>query len=197
MEEHKTGKDPPWITEEWLVRPDTRIELAEVVEEAEVVVDLQNNGTYRAEERSHVYVAGPLADAGREEGAAIDDEGLDLHPGDEVVNEPGAVEESRGRREVPAVARECHEAEGAVGHGEELFEENEFMQQDFAPHVGDGDTGHDDQGADHEALRPGFEDEVFIGGVCAPVAVAGADRAGTIGAAGEVDDGERRHMVLL
>lgn len=39
------------------------------------------------------------------------------------------------------------------------------MKHDVLAHVGDGDGGHDDERADHQALAPGLDDQaVRVGG---------------------------------
>lgn len=46
------------------------------------------------------------------------------------------------------------------------FEQNEFMQQDMSAHVGQSHTGHDDQAADQETLRPCLQNEAHaVGGL--------------------------------
>lgn len=47
------------------------------------------------------------------------EEWLDFHPRDNVVREVRTVEQGSCGRKVPPVPVERHEAEGAVGHGEE------------------------------------------------------------------------------
>ena len=39
------------------------------------------------------------------------------------------------------------------------LKQNQLMQQHPLPHVGEGDTAHDDQRPDHVSLRPALEDE--------------------------------------
>lgn len=82
------------------------------------------------------------------------EERFDFHPGDDVVEDVAEIEESGCAGKVPAVAFEIHEAECTVGESHELFEENEFMEENTSSHVGGCDACHEQETANDEALRP-------------------------------------------
>ena len=108
---------------------------------------------------------------------------------------PGCDERNDGRREKPAPYWRVEEDEEAVGNGQYKLrgvvvsrwtlygwyveiqrvadlDQNELVEQDSSPHIGESDATHDDQGTDHEALGPCFKSQfswlcrLFLLGSC-------------------------------
>ena len=109
------------VSHEGLVGADAAVEVVDVVEEAEVVEDLEYERRDGQKKGSQVddlnYFTGPRL----KEGPASDEEGPNLYPGYNIVEEVRAVEEGGRGREIPPVTVEGHEAEGALTHGEALL----------------------------------------------------------------------------
>lgn len=62
MEQGQAAEDPPRVAEERLVRSDLRVQPADVIEEAKVVVDLEDQNGYRGSKRIEVDPPDPPAD---------------------------------------------------------------------------------------------------------------------------------------
>ena len=72
------------------------IEIVYIVEKSEIVVDLKDDGTDGGSKSAQVDVANPFSGGRFEERLRITEEWAYLHPSHDVVNDPRAVEESRG-----------------------------------------------------------------------------------------------------
>lgn len=79
------------LPEKRLVRPDPCIVPTEIVEESEVVIDLHNNGGNGESQSDKIDDANPFTGAWFEEGLWIAEERPNFHPGDVIVDDPGAI----------------------------------------------------------------------------------------------------------
>lgn len=146
-------EDPPRVAHERFPGPHALVGVrAQAVEVGEVGPRLGHPEGLDAQERDDVQFRAPGGE-----------EGPDLQPGDDVVQEVGDEEQGRSGGEVPAVVRVVDEDEGAVPEGEHEFEEDELVQPYPRAVVAEDDEDEDDQAADVVALRPGLEEAALRG----------------------------------
>ena len=118
MKQGYTAKNPPGISEQRFIRSNACIQPADIVEEAEVVEDLEDQRWNGHGKSGEIDIADPFRVGWGEERLGTTEERFDFHPGDDVVGEIGAVEKGCCGAKVVAIAIELHEAERSMRHGE-------------------------------------------------------------------------------
>jgi hypothetical protein len=88
-----------------------------VVEISKVVEDLEDYWRYSKSECDEVCFLNFRSYSGWEERSLPDEKGSDFDPGDDVMNDPRAIQQCCGRRKVPSIAAEVHEAKCAMRGG--------------------------------------------------------------------------------